>query len=217
MIHNSKRLRVLLADDHEVVRRGVRAILGMQRGIQIVGEAVNGLEAVELATRLKPDVAVLDIEMPRLDGFAAARRIRETIPATQVLILTMHESDEFIRQALEAGARGLILKSDLAEHLGTLVTAVARGEVSFTPKVTEIMVSGFLGTRNGNVQASLTPREIDTIRLLAIGKANKEVAAALGITVKTAETYRARIMIKLDVHSLSDLTRYAIRQELVES
>jgi DNA-binding NarL/FixJ family response regulator len=213
---NSKRLRLLLADDHVVVRRGVRAILNRQRFIQIVGEAADGLEAVALATRLKPDVAVMDIEMPGMGGLEATRKIRAAVPETQILILTMHESDEMVRQALEAGARGLVMKSDYANGLGTIIGAVARGEASFTPKVTQIMMSGFLGSRNDNLPASPTPREIETIRLLAVGKANKEVAAALGITVKTAETYRARIMTKFHMHSISDLTRYAIRQKLVE-
>jgi DNA-binding NarL/FixJ family response regulator len=217
VIHNANRLRILLADDHEVVRRGVRAILKDQSAMQVVGEAVDGVEAVELATRLRPDVAILDIEMPRADGLVATRKIREIVPQTQILILTIHESDEVVRQALEAGARGLVMKSDLADRLGTAITAVARGEAFFTPKVTEIMLNGFLNTRNCNAQASPTPREIDTIRLLANGKANKEVAAALGITLKTAETYRARIMMKLNLHSLPDLTRYAIRQKLIES
>jgi len=213
----TKTVRILLADDHEVVRRGAREILNAHRCIQVVGEAADGREAVDLATKLRPNVAVVDIQMPRLDGLAATRRIRETVPETQVLMFTIHESHETVRQVWKAGARGLVLKSDLAERLVGGIKAVHRGENWFTPKVLEIVMNGIPDQSNSQSEANLRPHEVETLRLLANGKANKEVASILGITVKTAESYRARIMSNLGFHSLADLTRYAIRNHLIEA
>jgi len=215
MSQNAKRLRVLLADDHEVLRRGAREVLNAHRCIEVVGEAADGQEAVDLATKLRPSVAVVDIQMPRLDGLAAARKIRETVPETQIVIYTLHESHEVIRQSWEAGARGLVLKSDTAGRLVTAVKTVARGEPCFTSKVTEIMMNGILNSGNGHLHAHPTQRELKMIRLLAVGKTNKEVAAALGVTPKSAESYRERIMLKLNFHCVNDFTLYAVRNNLI--
>ena len=210
-----KNLRVLIADDHELVRRGARAVLHSQPGLRVVGEAVNGRDAVEKAIKLKPDVAVLDITMPDLDGVEVTRRILEEAPNTKVLVLTMHESDQMVKHALDAGARGYILKSDLTKCLAKAVKAVSEGKRFLTPKVSEIVLDGFLNTSSqhhgGQAGVRPTPREMEIISLLAQGKANKEVAAQLGITVRTVQTHRSKIMLKLGFHSLADLIHYAIR------
>jgi len=213
-----KKLRVLIADDHELVRRGARAVLHSQPGLRVVGEAANGRDAVEKAIKLKPDVAVLDISMPDLDGVEVTRRIAEEVPITKVLVLTMHESDQMVKHALEAGARGYILKSDLTKCLAKAVKAVNQGKRFLTPKVSEIVLDGFLNTRSQHQQGrqadlrpTPTPREMEVIRLLADGKANKEVSAHLGITVRTVQTHRSKIMLKLGFHSLAELIHYAIR------
>jgi DNA-binding NarL/FixJ family response regulator len=217
MANTSKKLRILLADDHELVRRGIRELLRARRGWRVVAEAANGREAVERAAKLRPDLAVLDIGMPALDGVEATRQIRAASSNTRVLILTMHESEQMVRRVLEAGARGYVLKSDVAAHLVKAVTAVAHGKVFLTPKVSEIILSGFLGsekTEDSEQSSSclLTPRELEVTQLLADGKANKEIASELGISVRTVEAHRAKAMSKLGLHSIAELVRYALRK-----
>jgi DNA-binding NarL/FixJ family response regulator len=215
-----KKLRILIADDHELVRRGIRGLLQTHRGWRIVGEAVNGREAVQMAKTLKPNLAIVDISMPDLDGLEATRQIREADPNIEVVVLTMHESNQMVRRVLEAGARGYVLKSDLARCLVKAVKCVSEGKRFLTPKVSEIVLEGFLKTgtqpeRTVRSQDRPTPRELEIIRLLAEGKTNKEIAAALGITVRTVETHRAKIMLKLGLHSLTELIHYAIRNKIV--
>jgi DNA-binding NarL/FixJ family response regulator len=219
MTRSTKNLRILVADDHELVRRGIRGLLRARRGWIVVGEARDGREAVEKANKLKPDVAILDISMPALDGLQATRQIRGAAPATEVVVLTMHESDQMVRRVLDAGALGYVLKSDLAAHLVKAVKAVSAGKLFLTPRVSDIVLKGFLKTADlpdptGHSQARPTPREVEIIRLLAEGKANKNIAAELGITIRTVETHRAKIMFKLGLHSLTELIHYAIRQEI---
>jgi DNA-binding NarL/FixJ family response regulator len=219
MTRSTKSLRILVADDHELVRRGIRGLLRARRGWSVVGEAINGLEAVEKANRLKPDVAILDISMPDLGGLQATRRIRESVPTTQVVVLTMHESDQLVRRVLDVGALGYVLKSDLATHLVKAVKSVSGGKLFLTPRVSDIVLKGFLTTGKQtepteHSQARPTLREIEIIRFLAQGKANKEIAGELGITIRTAETHRARIMLKLGLHSLAELIHYAIRHKI---
>jgi DNA-binding NarL/FixJ family response regulator len=214
-----KKLRILIADDHALVRRGARSVLHSRHGWKVVAEAENGREAIRKAIDLKPDVAVVDIGMPDLDGIEVARQIREAVPETKVLVLTMHESDHMVRRALDAGASGYLLKSDLTDSLRQAVKAVAEGERFLTPKVSEIVLHGFLKTKSQHqpgdgAVARTTPREIEIIRLLAEGKTNKEIAALLGIAVRTVETHRSRIMLKLGVHSLAELIHYAMRHGL---
>jgi two-component system response regulator NreC len=216
-----KKLRILIADDHGLVRRGARAILHSRNGWRVVGEAVDGREAVQKAIHLKPDVAVVDIGMPELDGVEVARQIRAAVPDTEVLVLTMHESDQMVGRALDAGARGYLLKSDLTEYLVKAVKAVSQGKRFLTPKVSEIVLEGFLKARSRQRQgerasARTTPREVEVIRLLAEGNSNKEAAALLGITVRTVETHRAKIMLKLGLHSLTELIHYAMRQGIAK-
>lgn len=221
MTRGTKRLRILVADDHELVRRGIRGFLRARRGWTVIGEAMNGREAVEKAVKLKPDVAIVDVSMPELDGLQATRQIRDAAPATQVVVLTMHESDQMVRRVLDAGALGYVLKSDLAAHLVKAVKDVSAGKVFLTPRVSDIVLKGFL--KNGDQAeetehsaATPTPREVEIIGLLAEGKANKDIAAKLGITIRTVETHRAKIMLKLGLHSLAELIHYAIRKEIVE-
>lgn len=215
-----KTLRILIADDHELVRRGIRGLLRAQSGWIIAGEVKNGRDAVEKARKLKPDVIILDIGMPNLDGLEAARQIREAAPNSEILVLTMHESNQMVRRVLEAGARGYVLKSDLASHLVKAVKAVSKGRVYLTPKVSEIVLKEFVNTgnepkRRESSQVRPTPRETEIIRLLAEGKVNKAIASELGITIRTVETHRARIMLKLGLHSLTHLIHYAIRHNIV--
>lgn len=215
-----KSLRILIADDHALVRRGARDVLESQRGWRVVGEAADGPEAVQKAMELKPDLAVVDISMPELDGIEVTRQIRRKFPETKVLVVTMHESDEMVQRALDAGAHGCILKSDLTESLVRAVKDVSRGERFLTAKVSEIMGQGFSMTRGepqpwrrGEVRP--TPREKEIVRLLAEGKSNKQIAGLLGITVRTVETHRSRIMLRLGFHSLAELIHYAMREGLV--
>jgi DNA-binding NarL/FixJ family response regulator len=214
-----KKLRILIADDHALVRRGARSVLHSRHGWKVVGEAENGREAIRKAIDLKPDVAVVDIGMPDLDGIEVARQIRDAVPDTKVLVLTMHESDQMVRRALDAGASGYLLKSDLTDSLRQAVKAVAEGERFLAPKVSEIVLHGFLRTKSQHqhgerADTRTTPRETEIIRLLAEGKTNKEIAAQLGIAVRTVETHRSRIMLKLGFHSLAELIHYAMRHGL---
>jgi len=220
MVRAAGKLRILVADDHELIRRGIRGLLRVRRNWKVTAEAANGQEAVAKARNLKPDVVILDIGMPDVDGLEATRQIRKAAPNTKILILTMHESNQMVRRVLEAGARGYVLKSDLASHLVKAVNGVSKGKVYLTPKVSEIVLDGFLnaGKESRRAQGSQvrpTPRETEIIRLLAEGKANKAIAAELGITVRTVETHRAKIMLKLDLHSLTQLVHYAIRHKIV--
>ena len=214
--------KILIADDHEIVRRGLRAILTSQPGWEVVGEVVTGRQAVEETRRLKPNLVILDIGMPELNGLEATRQILKDLPATEVLILTMHESEQLIREVLDTGARGYMLKSDAGNDLVTAVQSLSNHRPYFTSKVSELVLTGFLrggGRSDAPLEAGparLTPREREIIQLLAEGKSNKEVATTLQISVKTAETHRSRIMSKLQLKSVSELVRYAVRNGIVE-
>jgi DNA-binding NarL/FixJ family response regulator len=217
-----KKLRILIADDHGLVRHGARSVLHSRHGWKVVGEAANGREAVEKTTKLKPNVAILDLSMPEMDGVKAVSQIREAVPDTKVLVLTMHESDHMVQRALDAGAHGYVLKSDLTECLAKAVKAVAEGKRFLTPKVSELVLEGFLKTKGQHQKgewagAKTTPRELEIIRLLALGKSNKEIAGELGIAVRTVETHRSKIMLKLGLHSLAELIHYALRHKIVSA
>jgi DNA-binding NarL/FixJ family response regulator len=213
--------RILVADDHEVVRRGVRALLESQPGWQVVGEAVNGREALERAKLLKPDLVILDISMPDLNGIEATRAILKLVPEAEILVLTMHESEELVRRVLEAGARGYVVKTDVGRRLIEAADAMRRHEAFFTPSAAMTVLDGYLkrSVRSGPkpLLHELTPREREVLQLLAEGKANKEVASLLGISIYTVETHRSNIMHKLNLHSVSELTRYAIRNHLLSA
>ena len=211
--------RILIADDHEVVRGGIRALLSTHPGWEVSGEAKDGREAVERTRELKPDLVLLDIGMPNLNGLDAARQIRAMCPLTRVLFLTMHDSEQVVRDVLGVGARGFLLKSDAGRDLVSAVEALQHHRTFFTSRAAEIVLDGYLNpSRETNPvpRNRLTPREREVVQLLAEGKTSKEVAVALNLSVKTAETHRTNIMRKLDLHSVADLTLYAVRNGIVQ-
>ena len=217
-------LRILVADDHEVARRGIRSLLESHPGWEVCAEAKDGRDAVELATSMKPDLVLLDIGMPNLNGLEAARQILTTSPNVAILILTMHDSDNVIREVLRAGARGFLLKSDAGRDLVAAVEALESQKTFFTPRVSQMVLDGFLNREKKRSEIEdvvnpsgdlLTAREREVIQLLAEGRTSKEVAVTLNLSVKTAETHRTNLMRKLGLHSVADLTRYAVRNGIV--
>ncbi|HEY7820220.1 MAG TPA: response regulator transcription factor, partial [Vicinamibacteria bacterium] len=212
--------RLLLVDDHEIVRRGLRSILAVRRDWEIVGEAANGREAVELARRWKPDVVIMDISMPELNGLDATRQIVEISPRTEVLVLTMHESEDLVRDVLKAGARGFLLKTDARENLLAGIEALRLHRPFVSSRVNESVLIPYLGggaLKGESASGRLTPREREIIHLVAQGLTNREIASRLNISVKTAETHRTNVMRKLDVHSVSTLVRYAVRNHIIDA
>jgi DNA-binding NarL/FixJ family response regulator len=214
-------LRILVADDHEIVRRGLVFLLKSHPGWDVCGEARDGRQAVEKAVELRPDIVILDIGMPNLNGLEAARQLLRHNPQCKVLILTIADTDEVVRAVLDAGARGFVLKSDAVRDLVSAVEALQSNKTFFTSRVSEMVLGGFLGrnrpTSDGKPRfPDLTPREREIVQLLAEGKSTKEVASYLDLSVKTAETHRSNIMRKLDLHSVSELVLYAVRNNMVQ-
>jgi len=209
-------IRLLVADDHDILRRGLRELLESQPGWTVVAEAGNGSKALEMALEHQPDIAVLDVAMPDLNGFETTRRIREALPQTEVLILTAHDSEQMVHEAEACGARGYLLKSDVGRDLISAVESVRRHKFSLSPQIAKRSSLERGANGHGIPLPRLTPREREIIQLLAEGHVNKDIATRLNISVKTAETHRTNIMRKIDVHSLPDLTRFAIRNHLVE-
>lgn len=207
-------LRILLADDHQVVRQGFRALLESQ-GFEVVAEAADGREAVRLAEIHDPDVAVLDLSMPHLNGLDAAGDILRRVKGIRLILLTMHKDEHQIVAALRAGVRGYVLKSQAAKELTQAIHEVANGGMYLSPGVSRVVVDAYLAGRNTPANP-LAPREREVLQLVAEGKTSKEIASALGLSIKSAESYRARIMAKLDIHDTAGLVRYAIRQGLIE-
>lgn len=212
-------LRILVADDHEVVRRGLRSLLEAQPGWTVTAECADGRDVIRKSAESKPDVVVLDVAMPNLNGLETTRQLLKMDPRTKVLVLTLHDSEQVIREVLAAGARGFLLKSDAARDLVTAVDALRQGKTYFTSRVAAMVLDGFLkGGPGGAVSdclSPLTPREREIVQLLAEGKSTKEVAAVLGLSVKTAETHRSNIMRKLEIHTVSDLVLYAVRNNII--
>ncbi|ANY77394.1 DNA-binding response regulator [Microvirga ossetica] len=207
--------RILIADDHDVVRSGLQAILGDQPGWEVVAEAEDGRQAVELAAATQPDVAILDYQLPIMNGVEVTRQIRAFQPRTEVLIFTMHGSEPLIRELLEAGARGYLLKSDARRFLLPAVETLARHQPFFTGRVSEALLAAYLAKAAPPGDA-LSPRERSVLQLIAEGRTNKEVAQLLAINLKTAESHRAAAMRKVNAHCTADVVRYAIRNKLVE-
>lgn len=209
--------RVLVADDHESVRRGIGELIKAEPELELCGEARNGLEAVEKARSLKPDVAILDISMPAMNGLEAARKIIKETPAVEVMVLTVNDSEQLVEQVLSAGVRGYMLKSDIGKDLVTAIGMLSQGRPFFTTKVAHIVLGGYLesATQEEAPGQSLTARERQVIQLLAEGKSTKEVASIQGIAVKTAETHRTNVMRKLGLHSVCDLVHYAVRNQII--
>jgi len=216
-----KILKILLADDHSLMRRGLRSILEAQPGWQVCAEAHTGREAVALAMQLRPDVVVLDVCMPELNGIEATRQIRKASPRTEVLILSVHESDHLVREVIEAGARGYLLKSDSDRELVAAIDSLARHKPFFTGRATEMLLGGGISdsgmaSQDREAGQRLTAREREIVQLLAEGKTSKEVASVLNISTKTAETHRAHIMRKLEFHSVGEIVRYAVRNQIID-
>lgn len=209
------KIRILLADDHALVRQGFRRILEAEPDMQIVGEASDGREAVALAESLRPDVVVMDVGMPGLNGIEATRRLAESLPRTRVLALSMHKDSVYVREILRAGARGYLLKDAFDRDLLLAVRAVARGEAYLSPAVSEAVLSDYRRHVRDPLDL-LTSREREVLQMLAEGKTNKEIAAALNLSVYTVDAHRGRIMEKLNLHSIGELVRFAVRNGLVQ-
>jgi DNA-binding NarL/FixJ family response regulator len=210
--------RILIADDHELLRRGLVAELSQVPGWLVVAEVANGRAAVDSAAELKPDLVVLDLTMPELNGLEAARRILAADPDARILILTAHESEQLVREVLSVGARGYVLKSDAGRILVVALQALLEGGSFFTSSVARMVMDGYLRNEAGEASTAptLSGREREIVQLLAEGNSNKDVARALNISVKTAETHRSNIMRKLGLGSLPELVRYAIRNNIIE-
>ena len=213
-------ISVLLADDHDVIRQGIRALLESHDGFQICDEAKNGEEAVDKAVKHHPNVAVLDISMPKMGGLEATRKIRQQSPETQVLIFSVHDTDSIVRDVLDAGAHGYILKTDAANHLIAAVEAIAKQNLYFSAGVSKFVLDSLVSSTEWRkyepeYESPLTTRETEIVRLLAQGKSNKEVANGLYISVRTVETHRRTIFQKLKINAVAELVRYAIRHGLI--
>ena len=215
-------LRILIADDHDVVRQGTRAVIERQPGWEVCGVAATGREAVEQTLALKPDIVVMDMTMPELNGLDATVQIKRHLPQTEIVIFTAHQTDEVIREVLEAGAKSFIFKSDDPQFLVEAIQSLSQHKPFVTKKVSEVLLAEFLNRSEDAPDATqtskrLTAREREIVQLLAKGRSNREVAGALGISIRTAENHRASVLRKLRLDSLADLVRYAIRNGIVEA
>jgi two-component system response regulator NreC len=211
----TKKIRILLADDHAVVRQGFRLILSGQTDMEIVGEAGDGNQAVEQAEKLKPDVVVMDVAMPNLNGIEATRRLAEAAPHTRVLALSMHKDSVYVREILRAGAKGYLLKDSIDRDLLDAVRAVAKGEAYLSPAIADSVLTDYRRHVTDPLDL-LTNREREVLQLIAEGKTNKDIAQALNLSVYTVDAHRGRIMEKLNLHSTGELVRFAMRAGLVD-
>jgi len=210
-------MRILLADDHRMFRQGLKTLLESRPDVQVIGEAADGRQAVEMAQQLAPDLIIMDISMPGLNGVEATRKIMDDTPSTRIIGLSMHTDRRYTSEMLKAGATGYLPKDGAFEELEKAVTAVASGEVYLSPRVAAGLVDDYAGNGNGRQPTAfdrLTPREREVLQLMAEGQATKEIAATLHVSVKTVETHRRQIMEKLNIYSVAELTKYAIREGL---
>jgi two-component system response regulator NreC len=215
-------LRILIADDHDVMRDGTRSLIERQPGWEVCGLAGTGREAVAQAIQLRPDIVIMDMSMPELNGLDAAVQIRRRLPRTEILMFTAHETEDLVREVFEVGAKSFIYKSDAHEFLVEAIQSLAQHKPFFTSKVSEILFSDLINRSEGKANRAepgqrLTGREREIVQLVAEGQSNKEVAGALGISVRTAETHRAHILRKLNLDSIAGLVRYAIRNKMIEA
>ena len=214
-----KRIRVLLADDHTILRNGIIALLGNEEDIEVVAEAEDGRTAVSLACEFNPDVAVIDIAMPLLNGLEATRQIKKLCPQVKILILSMHDNEEYIRQVLEAGAMGYILKDAAARELIQAIRQVNNGESVLSPAITRLVIEDYLrwgGMRPTENEDILSSREREVLQLIAEGYTNKQIAGILTISIKTVQAHRLNLMQKLDLHDRGELIKYAIQKKIIE-
>ena len=215
-----KRITVLLAEDHTIVREGFRKLLESEEDIEVVGEAQTGRQAVELTKKLRPAVVVMDIAMPLLNGLEATRQIHKAFPATKVVILSAHSDDAYVEQAIAIGAVGFLLKQTSSHDLSNAIREAQKGNTFFSPSISKRLHDQKMPAGNGALRkkiARLSSRELEVLQLIAEGKANKQTAAELGISIKTVEKYRQNLMAKLNIHEISGLTRYAIGAGIIES
>lgn len=211
-------IRILLADDHRIMREGLKSLLNDEPDLEVLGEVANGRLAIEMADELSPDVVVMDIGMPELNGIEATRRIVQDHPNTKVIALSMHSDRRFVAEILKAGASGYLLKDGAFEELAGAIRTVMGNRMYLSPRIADVVVDDYVRNSSGRAEpsafAALTPREREVLQLLAEGKATKQAAACLHVSVKTVETHRRQIMTKLDIHSVAELTKYAIREGL---
>ena len=207
-------IRIVLADDHVLVRQGLKSLLERE-GFQVVGEASDGQEALCQVESLQPDIAVMDISMPTLNGLNAAREMSRASPKTKTILLTQHDESQYIREALEAGVKGYVLKNQVASDLLLAIRQVSRGEVYLSPGVSSAVMEAYQA-KSERSENPLTPRERQVLQLIAERKSNKDIASLLGISVKTAESHRSRLMQKLDIHETASLVLYAVRHGIVQ-
>jgi two-component system response regulator NreC len=207
--------RLLLADDHALIRQGLKAFLEKQ-GLQVVSEASNGQEALRSVEKTQPDVAIIDISMPVLNGVDAARELKKSSPKTKVILLTQHDEDQYVTEALRAGVKGYVLKSQAADDLVHAIQEVCRGSVYLSPNISRAVVDAYVSKTSFSTDP-LSGRERQVLQLVGEGKSTKDIAVHLGISVKTAESHRARLMKKLDIHETASLVRYAIRHGLIQA
>lgn len=212
-------IRILLADDHTILREGIRVLLEDEPDLTVIGEAEDGQSAVKMAAQLEPDVVVMDIAMPLLNGLEATRQIRRDHPQIKVLILSMHDNEEYIRQVLAAGALGYVLKDAAARELIGAIRAVQRGEPVLSPAITRLVIEDYLRWGDAppaQISDGLTPREREVLQLIAEGNTNKDIAEILCLSIKTVQSHRNNLMQKLDLHDRSDLIKYAIQKKIIE-
>jgi DNA-binding NarL/FixJ family response regulator len=210
-----KKIQILLADDHAVVRQGFRLILNAQPDMEVVGEAGSGGEAVEAAERLKPDVVVMDVAMPNLNGIEATRRISRSVPRARILALSMHNDAVYVREILRAGARGYLLKESFDKDLLAAVRSLAKGQGYISPAVSDAVLADYRKYVTDPLDL-LTSREREVLQMIAEGKTNKEIASSLKLSIYTVDAHRGRIMEKLNLHSVGELVRFAMRNGLID-
>lgn len=211
---------IILADDHTIVRQGLRALLEAERDMKVVGEAETGRQAVQLTKKLQPDVVIMDIAMPVLNGIQASRQIRKLNTSTKVLILSMYRDDEYVRQAIQAGVAGYLIKQTAANELLTAIREVKKGHAFFSPLISKLLIDQYreaFEKHRAKKENILTPRELEVLQLIAEGRSNKQIAGELSISIKTVEKHRQQIMQKLSIHDVAGLTRYAITKGIIES
>ncbi len=211
-------IRVVLAEDHTIVRQGLRSILEQQPGIEVIAEAENGREAVQIAEQLKPDLVLMDFSMPELNGLEATRQIKQRVPEVKVLILTRHANQEYVKSILGAGASGYLIKKSAADELVLAIQSVYKGNSFLDPSISKMVIEGYLHPAEGETQdqgLKITPRQREVLQLIAEGHPNREIASILHISVKTVDNHRANLMGKLGLSSTADLIQYAIRQGII--